>query len=47
MALYFSHRDHAPVRDFAYCMFELNGGVIDGEVGVEAGFYLAKNAFAG
>jgi len=37
------NRNHTPMRHFAHCMFELDGGVVDAEVVVEAILHLAKD----
>lgn len=41
-----AHRDHAAVRDFADGVFELDCGVIDAEVVVQALFHFAQDALA-
>src|ERR1700722_6640661 len=41
-----AHRDHAAVRDFADYVLELDRGVVDVEVVVEAVFHVVQNALA-
>lgn len=36
-----AHRNHAPMRDFAFHMLELDGGVVDVEAVVKAIFDVA------
>jgi hypothetical protein len=39
-------RDHASVGDFAHCVFELDGRVVDAEVVMKALFHVTQNALA-
>src|SRR5450755_1088648 len=41
-----AHRNHAAVGNFAIYVLELDGGVVDVELLVEAGLYVAQDAFA-
>jgi ABC-type microcin C transport system duplicated ATPase subunit YejF len=47
MTVLFLHRDHAPVRHFANHVLELDRGVVNAKVAVQAFFDLAQNPFAG
>jgi len=38
--------DHAAVRDFAFGVFELNGGVDNVKAVIQAFFYVFQDAFA-
>ena len=46
MRVFFLHRNDTSVRNFADGMLELNGGVVDVKVMVQAIFHVAENAFA-
>ena len=43
---FFGYRDHASVGDFADRVFELDCGVGDPEIMLQAVFYVAQDAFA-
>jgi len=46
MAMLFLHRNHAAVRHFADYVLELDGGVVNAEIAVQALFHVAQNALA-
>jgi hypothetical protein len=48
MMMFFAlaHRNHAPVRNFAHYVLELNRRVVNAEVMVQALFHIAQNALA-
>jgi len=41
-----AHRNHAAVGHFAFHVLELDGGVVDAEVVVQAVFHVAQDALA-
>ena len=47
MAVLFLHRDYASVGDFADHVLELNGGMVNAEVVMQAIFHVPQNALAG